>query len=416
MLLGAEYGIVGSVAYAAWYLSIPVAGVVIYRIRTSTSASSLVDFVTGKYGRLASLGFSVAILIRLFNEVWSNTAVVAAYFGATGTTGYLLAGAAFAAATLAYSLRGGLRSSVLTDAIQFGLAVFLLVIVLAMIVPSSGPVDLLTTGEWTLRAGVDLLLVGLLQSFSYPFHDPVLTDRGFITKAESTLRGYLLAGLVAGAFIVLFGLLGVHAHVVGLDSGQDAPLRVARAFGVAVLAGMTVLMMLSAGSTLDSTLSSFAKAVVQDFGGVGPSGARVSSPLPTLAAWIRERDPLTVGRVTMVATVTLGSLPLLSGAEILQATTISGTMVLGLAPVFLLHGVEAAGKTAFHLAFWPAVGLGIAHVAGWSPAWLALGSGDYAGLLGINVFATVLVFGGFAIGTWVDWSTDEAHPSGETQR
>ncbi|MGM0557468.1 MAG: sodium:solute symporter [Myxococcota bacterium] len=401
--LGAKYGLVGSVAYAAWYFSIPVAGVVIYRIRKTTAATSLVDFITGKYGKLASLGFSVAILIRLFNEVWSNTAVVAAYFGAKGTTGYLLAGGAFAAATLAYSWRGGLRSSVLTDAIQFGLAVFLLVVVLALVVPTSGTVELVTSGEWKLRAGIDLLLVGLLQSFSYPFHDPVLTDRGFITNAKSTLRGYLIAGAIAGAFIVLFGLLGVHAQVTGLEGGQDAPLRVAQTFGVAVLAGMTVLMMLSAGSTLDSTLSAFAKAFVQDLGGVTPAGKAATTPLPRLAEWMRQRDPLTVGRVTMVVTVIVGSLPLLEGAEILQATTVSGTMVLGLAPVFLLHGVDAAKKTAFHLSFWPGVGLGLAHVAGWAPAWLEFGAGDYAGLLGINVFATAIVFGGFAVGTGVDW-------------
>ncbi|MFU8803212.1 MAG: sodium:solute symporter family transporter, partial [Bradymonadaceae bacterium] len=400
--LGASYGIVGAVAYAGWYLSIPVAGVVIFDIRRRTGAGSLGEFVTSKYGRLASLGFLIAILIRLFNEIWSNTAVVAAYFGAAGSTGYYAAAFAFALLTLAYSWRGGLRSSVLTDALQAGLAVFLLVVALALVVPRAGPVELVTSGEWVMKAGVDLLLVGLLQSLSYPFHDPVLTDRGFIARPKKMLVGYLIAGVVAALFIVLFGLIGVHAHLLGIDVGEDAPLRVAQVFGVAVLAGMSVMMMMSAGSTLDSTLSSFARTVTQDLGGVYPDGRKVSVPLPGLARWIAARDPLRLGRAVMAGTVVIGSLPLLMGAAILSATTISGTMVLGLAPIFLLHRLRHARAFAFHFAFWPGVAAGVAMAAGWSPAWAAVGQGKYAVLLGVNLVVTAIVFAGFGLGMLID--------------
>lgn len=401
--LGAEFGIVGAVAYAGWYLSIPVAGVVIYDIRNRTQASSLSAFVAAKYGRLASLGFLLAILIRLFNEVWSNTAVVAAYFGASGTPEYYSAAVIFAAVTLAYSWRGGLRSSVLTDALQSGLAVFLLVFVLGLVVPETGNAELVTSGDWALKAGVDLLLVGLLQSFSYPFHDPVLTDRGFIARPKKMLWGYLIAGVVAAMFIVLFGLIGVHAYLTGIEVGEDAPLRVAQVFGVAVLAGMSVLMMMSAGSTLDSTLNSFARATTQDLGGMVPGG-RISEavPLPKLASWIQQYDPLVVGRTVMAVTVVVGSVPLVAEAEILSATTVSGTMVLGLAPVFLLHRVESAGPWAFHLAFWPAVAIGVAVAAGWSPDWLVVGEGSYGSLLGVNLAVTVLVVLGFFVGALMD--------------
>ena len=43
-----------------------------------------------------------------------------------------------------------------------------------------------------LHAGVDLLLVALLQVLSYPFHDPVLTDRGFVTEEKSMLRAMIM--------------------------------------------------------------------------------------------------------------------------------------------------------------------------------------------------------------------------------
>ena len=405
--LGAKFGIVGSVAYAGWYLSIPVVGVVVYKLRTTRGAKSLSQFIASKYGRLASLGFLVAILIRLFNEVWSNTAVVGAYFGDTGSTGYYIAALAFAAVTLGYSLRGGLRSSVLTDAFQCGMAIFLLVFALALVVPDAGALEVITSGEWTLAGGVDLLLVGLLQSFSYGFHDPVLTDRSFISSPRSMLEGYLIAGVVAAAFIVLFGFIGVHAFVGGASVSQDAPLQVAQAFGVAVLAGMSVMMMLSAGSTLDSTLSSFSKAVVQDMGGVTPDQGHQAVPSERLAGLIRKRDPLSMGRIVMVVTVVLGSLPLFAGAEILQATTISGTMVIGLAPVFLFYFVRSAGAFAFHLSFWPGVGFGIAYAAGWKPEWLAIGEGSYAALLGVNLLATACVLVLFFVGVAVDRTRGE---------
>lgn len=402
--LGASYGIVGAFSYAAWYLTIPVVGVVIYKLRNNFDVESLSDFVTSKYGRLASLGFLIAVLIRLFNEVWSNTAVVAAYFGSAGSAEYYLGATVFAAVTLGYSLRGGLRSSVLTDAFQCGMAIFLLVFALALVLPDAGTESIVSSGSWTLKGGLDLLLVGLLQALSYGFHDPVLTDRSFITEPKGMLRGYLWSGLFAGTFIVLFGVIGVHAHVTGLAVGEDAPLRVAQAFGVSVLAGMSVMMMLSAGSTLDSTLSSFSKAIVRDVGGVGEEGGDATRrvPLEAVADWLRDWDPIQLGRVVMVVTILIGSLPLYAGTEILKATTISGTMVLGLAPVFLLWFVRSAGPFAFHFAFWPGVAVGVGHTAGWVPPELAIGAGDYAALLGVNAAGTLVVFSGFLVGTLVD--------------
>ena len=112
--LGERYGLVGGLAYAAWYLSIPAAGLLIYRIRKG-GHEGLVPFLTDHFGPLAAFLFSLAILIRLFNEIWSNTAVVAAYFGAAGGPAFYLGAFLFTAGVLVYSLRGGLRASIFTD-------------------------------------------------------------------------------------------------------------------------------------------------------------------------------------------------------------------------------------------------------------------------------------------------------------
>lgn len=406
--LGASFGLVGAVAYAGWYLSIPVAGLVIHALRTRLGIKSLAEFITNKYGVAATLGFTLVIMVRLFNEIWSNTAVVGAYFGDAGSTAYYSAALIFAGLTLAYSLRGGMRSSIFTDAIQFVFGLFLLVFILALIVPKSGVTNLLSAGEWTLAGGVDLLIVAVVQSLGgYAFHDPVLTDRAFINHPAQMLKGYLISGLIAGGFIVLFGLVGVHGSLAGIDVGQDAPLKVAQAFGIGATVVMSILMMISAGSTIDSTLSSFSKVAVTDLGGHSDEG-QTHTVIASLSRWIEKVGPVRVGRATMILTVVLGSLPLFAGTAILKATTISGTMVLGLAPVFLLFMWKAAGRMAFHMAFWPGVAMGFWFAFGTIPEALHLGDGKYAGLLGLNVYGTLLIFALFALGAVIDGLTHKS--------
>ncbi|WP_197050034.1 sodium:solute symporter family transporter [Campylobacter sputorum] len=116
--LGAEYGIVGGIAYATYWLCIPIAGFAIYRLRIKFKASGLIEFLNSNYGKTATISFSVTILIILFNEVWSNTTVVGGYYGENGSFSFILAAIIFTITTLLYSLKGGLRGSIVTDIFQ----------------------------------------------------------------------------------------------------------------------------------------------------------------------------------------------------------------------------------------------------------------------------------------------------------
>ena len=131
--LGLEFGIVGGVAYAGYYLSFAIAGILIYNIRTRGGYESLHEFFTSRFGKNAMRIFSVLIAIRLFNEVWSNTMVIGSYFGDLGSTPYYASIIVFTLLTLAYSLKGGLGSSIFTDVIQLGLFGILLFVVVASI-------------------------------------------------------------------------------------------------------------------------------------------------------------------------------------------------------------------------------------------------------------------------------------------
>jgi Na+/proline symporter len=381
--LGASYGIVGGLAYATYWLSIPLAGFVIYHLRRSAGATSLVGFLIGKYGRAAALAFTAAILIRLYNEVWSNTAVVGGYYGPAGSAEFIGAALLFTAATLFYSIKGGLRGSILTDVIQAGVFVVFLAAVLLLVLPKHGMTTLLSVGEFKLAAGVDLLWVAGLQIFSYPFHDPVLTDRGFITQEKAMLKAFILAG-VGGFFAILaFSFIGIDARLDGLAVGGNAPAAVAQALGIGALFVMTVLMIAAAGSTLDSTFASLSKVVAQE--------------LPAVAGRQPPTAALRYGTVTMIVIAVLGNLPMIAGAEILSATTLSGTMVMGLAPIFLLQQWVGYSPWSFHLSFWPGLLLGVLLTIGWIPAGWAIGEGKYALLLGTNLYGLLICTAGFLL-------------------
>ena len=381
--LGAAYGVVGGLAYAAYWLSIPVAGLVIYRLRRRHGATGLVAFLIERYGKAAALAFTLAILIRLYNEVWSNTAVVGAYYGKPGSAMFVGAALLFTAASLCYSVKGGLRSSIVTDVIQSVLFVLVMAVVLLLVLPQRGVVELLSVGRFSLDAGVDLLLVALLQVVSYPFHDPVLTDRGFITEEKTMLRAMVISGVLGFVCIFAFSLVGVHAKLEGLPAGDNMPGEVARAFGVVPYMMMTLVMILAAGSTLDSTFASISKSIGLE--------------LPLLAGRPTGARAVKIGMWTMVVFALVGNLPMIAGTDILKATTISGTMVMGLAPVFLLAPLVRYSPWSFHLAYWPGVVLGVLYAAGAVPDGWGIGTGKYAVLLGVNLYGLALCCAGFLL-------------------
>ncbi|MGB2684772.1 MAG: sodium:solute symporter, partial [Olleya sp.] len=294
--LGLDFGLVGGVAYAGYYLSFAVAGLLIYQLRTKGGFTSIHDFLTSKFGKKAVAVFTFLIIIRLFNEVWSNTMVIGSYFGETGSASYYTAIIVFTVLTLSYAIKGGLSSSIFTDVIQMVLFSVLLIIILYTIfsVENFSTKDIVTSGTWSFELGLNLFFAAIIQSFSYPFHDPVLTDRAFISSPKVTRKSFLWASLLGAICIVLFSLIGVYAQTQGLK-GQAA-VEVGKAFGVVILLVINFIMITSAASTLDSTFSSFSKLLAVDLG-LGKS--------------------LTFGRLAMVAIAVLGTIPIFFNAEIL---------------------------------------------------------------------------------------------------
>jgi len=368
------YGLSGGIGYTLYYLSFVVAGVAIYAIRTRGGYRSLSHLLVDKYGVVCAKLFMLLVAFRLMNEIWSNTKVMSQYFGPEGSAPYWLAVVAITLFTVAYAWRGGMRASLTTDRVHVVLAFVLLAVVLAVLFPGLEAKGIPAVPPATRDGGITFCLLALVQVFSYPFHDPVLTDRGFLNRPGQALRSFLLAAVLSGAFIFLFSLIGLYGLAFGL--GRPPSVTVPGAFGLGMLLVFNAIMLMTGGSTIDSTLTSVSKLAARDW--------RNDDLDPT-------PRHVTTGRIALVIVAVIGNLPLLNlylgdrvGPAIIAATTISGTMVMGLAPIFLLSWLRPAGALSFHLAFWPGVAIGVvraietfgqAHIL---PPGLALGTGAFA--------------------------------------
>ena len=377
--LGLAFGLVGGVAYAGYYLSFAVAGIIIYQLRTQGNFTSIHHFLSSKFGRQAVAIFSILIAFRLFNEVWSNTMVIGNYFGDVGSSSYYWAILIFTVLTLSYALKGGLSSSIFTDVIQMVLFAVLLIVILATLFATDdfSTKEIVNSGTWSFELGLNLFFAALLQSFSYPFHDPVLTDRGFISSPKVTRKSFLWASILGAICIIFFSFIGVYAQTQGFE-GQAA-VEVGKAFGIVLLLVINFIMITSAASTLDSTFSSFSKLLAVDLN-LGKS--------------------VSFGRLAMIAVAVLGTIPVFLNAEILSATTISGTMVIGLTPIFIFwkHKVP---KISFYFSVGAGLILGILLVFDAFPKALIFTEGKYASLLWVNLWGIASCITLYFIPKWI---------------
>jgi len=400
MNMTGAFGIWGGIGYATYWFSFVTAGVAIYFIRTRGGYVSLPEFLTKRYGAFAAKSFLIVVIIRLFNEVWSNTKVTSQFFGPEGSLPYWIAALAVTGFVIFYTWRGGLRASILSDAMQMALFAILITVVLVTLFPPLLKAGLPTVANGVVTpdmqaGGLTFLALALVQTLSYPFHDPVLTDRAFVSPPRSMVRAFVVAAFVGGGAIALFSVPGLYALAFKVSLKPSVAVTVPAAIGLWLSLVFNGVMLVSAGSTLDSTFSSSAKFGARDWPGRhGAADARQVS----------------VGRRVMLLIAVLGNIPLLGvyfagiGPAVIAATTISGTAVMGLAPIFLLWWVRRAGALSFHLAFWPGVLLGIVMVvettSGWKlvPEWVSIGSGKYAQTLGLNVYGSLLATAGYLLG------------------
>ena len=240
------------------------------RLRTA-GASSVQDWLSARFGKIGSTCYNAIIALRLLSEVFANLIVVGLIFSA------VLPDVAFAkegaivlvgGVALAYSAWGGLSAALRTDVMQ--MSVFLLVFsaaFAALLLRPGFDVSAVVTAQGASGAhnGWVLLLVAALQVFSYPVHDPVMMDRGFIADQETTRKSFLHAFWISALCILGFGLFGVQASLEGAAYETQLIGTWAVMFPSWVFVALMVSLLVSALSTLDSALSSAARLAVVEW-------------------------------------------------------------------------------------------------------------------------------------------------------
>ncbi len=334
-ILGYFYGIAGTLAYAAYYLSFLTGGWIVDSLRFRHGFDSVQDFLSDRFGRTGTWCYNALVAVRLLSEVFANLLVIGIIFGSAGSTAYIVAIAALAAVTLAYSMLGGLRASLRTDVFQMSV----LIAVLALLLLQTGLISgfdlprIAVSSPEIEGPGWVLLAVALLQVWSYPLHDPVMMDRGFLADRATTRRSFYHAAWLGIACILAFGLLGVQAGLVKA-SGEDMIGTLTRRLGADTMMLFNFAIIVSAVSTLDSTLASAAKLSVVDMK--------------------MGRETVRNGRLAMAAFMVGGLLFVYLGSkDLFSAVAVSGTASMFLAPVifFSIWGSARPPVWCFVVAF-----------------------------------------------------------------
>ena len=316
-ILGYYYGIAGTLAYAAYYGSFFTGAMIVDRIRFTHGYPSIQTFLADRHGRVGTYCYNFVIGVRLLSEVFANLIVIGLIFGAAGGGTYAMAVIAMAIFGLGYSMMGGLRASLKTDVIQ--MAALLIVLAIMTVQAVTGPLfdaqAIFASSPDLTSPGWVLLIVAGLQVLSYPMHDPVMMDRGFIADRETTRRSFLHAGWLSIVCILAFGLLGILAGL-NKEDGEAMVAALTRLFGEPTMTLFNLALIVSAISTLDSTLSSAAKLAISDM---------------KLAS-----ERLRNGRIAMVA-FTIGGLGFLflGSKDLFSAVAVSGTASMYLTPVIV---------------------------------------------------------------------------------
>lgn len=342
-ILGFYYGIAGTLAYAAYYGSFLTGGYIVGRMRAQ-GAASVQSWLAERFGATGTTAYNLVIALRLLSEVFANLLVVGLIFAAAlpdvagaETTAILVVGVL----ALAYSAWGGLSAALRTDVIQMSL--FLVVFgaaFVALILRPGFDISAVMTAPGAAGAhnGWVLLVVAALQVFSYPVHDPVMMDRGFLADPATTRKSFLHAFWISALCIIAFGFFGIQASLEGAEYEGQLLGTWATMLPGWVFVMLIVSLLVSALSTLDSALSSAARLVVEELR-------------------LAPRS-LMGGRIAMVVFAAAGgALTLWGNKTLFDAVAVSGTASMFLTPVLVagLLGKRQVAIWAYLVSFGAAI-------------------------------------------------------------
>ncbi|MEX2598055.1 MAG: hypothetical protein WD533_00190, partial [Dehalococcoidia bacterium] len=237
---------------------------------------SLTEFVWFRFGR-TMYGLTLVIMVLyMFTFLAAEMGAIARAVGVITGVPLLVTLVLVAAATLAYTLYGGLRASIFTDNIQFLLIIPLLVIILAVAIGQLGGwgagfdsvrevnPDLLSMSyQPGIELGLTLIIAVLVANL---FHQG-FWQRVYAAKSPADIRrGFFWAGAIVIPMVIGSGLFGLWAVGQGVaDPGAIALFNLAlEVFPVWVLVALVALALVLVMSSMDTLLNGIASIFTSD--------------------------------------------------------------------------------------------------------------------------------------------------------
>ena len=263
-----------------------------------------------------------------------------------GSVSYALAVSVVSAAILAYSLVGGVRAVIWTDALQavlFGLVLIGGAVSITLSLANSGQLVASITAIEAGQTSFDPATLGIpitllvMWGFGYIL-SPHMWQRVYMTRSAEHLSLGVLVGSVLAFFVIAFPsiIIGFLAHGSGMEFGDSDTLMVAvfQMHAQWLLPILLVAAVAAGMSTVDSQLLTASSVVSHDLIGARDKEA---------SAWL--------GRATVFTGVLLllglALSPLRDGAIVLLASKGIGIALLLLVPLFFglteNQGLRASG-------------------------------------------------------------------------
>jgi Na+/proline symporter len=260
---------------------------------------SLTEFIWFRYGR-AMYAFSLLIIVfYMFTFLAAEMGAIARAVGFITDAPLLLTLCLVGAATLAYTIYGGLRASIFTDNIQFLIIYPLMLFILI--------VSILELGGWsaalgtiskqapnllspTYQPGIELGITLMIAILAANLFHQGLWQRVYACQTDADVRkGFLLGGLLVIPLILSAGLFGLWSVGQGLSGAFDpiALFRLAVAsLPSSVIIALMVLALVLVMSSMDTLLNGIASVFTSD--------------IPRLKPQILPGKLLTVSRIITI--------------------------------------------------------------------------------------------------------------------
>ncbi len=247
--------------------------------KLAPNGHSLSEFVWQRYGRAMYLLTLLIIVLYMFTFLAAEMGAIARAVGQIADAPLVLTLVLVGAATLAYTVYGGLRASIFTDNIQFAITIPLLIAVFIA--------TLAHFGGWTasfdavreenaalldvtqlhgIEFGLTLVIAILAANL---FHQG-LWQRVYAARTDGDIwRGFLSAGALVVPLIIVAGLFGLWAVSSGLVN-DDQPASIALfTLALEVLPGWALVLLVALAlvlvmSSMDTLLNGMASVFTTD--------------------------------------------------------------------------------------------------------------------------------------------------------